>query len=97
MQLQWVFALLRLVFTLSNYESASAYPSSDTGAERKALCLSLGASHWIDFKGPAQSDETVDGSVNVVKEVLKVTDGRGAHAAIVTAHDVSASILPSSK
>ncbi|KAI0806856.1 GroES-like protein [Fomes fomentarius] len=47
----------------------------DTGAEKKALCLRLGAEKWIDFR------ETKD----LVKDIIEATDGYGAHAAVVTA------------
>ncbi|KAI9007824.1 mannitol-1-phosphate dehydrogenase [Hyaloraphidium curvatum] len=45
----------------------------DTGADKKALCEKLGADAWIDFK------ETKD----VVAAVKAVTDGLGAHSAVV--------------
>ncbi|KAI0311100.1 GroES-like protein [Amylostereum chailletii] len=47
----------------------------DTGAEKKELCLKLGASKWIDFK------ETKD----LVQDIRDATDGLGAHATVVTA------------
>ncbi|KAI0819392.1 GroES-like protein [Trametes gibbosa] len=47
----------------------------DTGAEKKELCMKLGAEKWIDFK------ETTD----LVKDIVDATDGYGAHAAVVTA------------
>ena len=47
----------------------------DTGSEKRELCTSLGAENWIDFKE----------SGNVITDVLAVTGGAGAHAAIVTA------------
>ncbi|KAG8854179.1 alcohol dehydrogenase [Tulasnella sp. 330] len=48
----------------------------DTGAEKKALCMKLGAEKWIDFK------ETKD----IVKEIqAAVPDGLGPQAAIVSA------------
>jgi alcohol dehydrogenase, propanol-preferring len=47
----------------------------DTGADKKKLCLDLGAEKWIDFK------ETKD----LVKDIKDLTDGLGAHAAVVTA------------
>ena len=49
--------------------------NSDTGAEKKELCLRLGAEKWIDFR------ETK----NLVKDIVEATDGYGAHAAVVTA------------
>jgi len=45
----------------------------DTGADKEKLCKQLGAAAWIDFK------EEKD----IVAAVKKVTDGIGAHAAIV--------------
>jgi propanol-preferring alcohol dehydrogenase len=47
----------------------------DTGAEKKDLCLSLGAEKWIDFKE----------SPDLVKSIKEATDGLGPHATIVTA------------
>ncbi|KAJ7746243.1 chaperonin 10-like protein [Mycena metata] len=47
----------------------------DTGAEKKKLCLELGADKWIDFQ------ETKD----IVEEIKALTDGLGAHSALVTA------------
>ncbi|KAJ8502248.1 hypothetical protein ONZ51_g71 [Trametes cubensis] len=47
----------------------------DTGAEKKELCMKLGAEKWVDFK------ETKD----LVKDIVEATDGLGAHAAVVTA------------
>lgn len=47
---------------------------TDTGKEKEALCLSLGAEKWIDFK------ETAD----LVKAIKNACDGRGAHTAVVT-------------
>ncbi|KAF7317218.1 PKS-ER domain-containing protein [Mycena chlorophos] len=47
----------------------------DTGADKKALCLSLGADKWIDFKE----------SKDIVADILAITDGLGAHSAVVTA------------
>jgi len=52
----------------------------DTGEDKKDFCLKLGAEKWIDFK------ETKD----IVQEVVDVTDGLGAHAAIVAAASSSA-------
>lgn len=50
----------------------------DTGAEKKKLCLSLGAEKWIDFK------EVED----LIKAVQQATDGFGPHAAIIVVSDV---------
>ncbi|KAK0203873.1 chaperonin 10-like protein [Desarmillaria ectypa] len=47
----------------------------DSGAEKKKLCLSLGAEVWIDFKE----------SKNIVEDVKAATGGFGAHSAVVTA------------
>ena len=47
----------------------------DTGDERKKLCTELGAEHFVDFK---QVEDPI-------KEVVKLADGIGAHAVIVTA------------
>lgn len=47
----------------------------DSGSEKKDLCEKLGADAWIDFKE----------CKNIVEEVKKITDGKGAHAALVTA------------
>jgi len=47
----------------------------DTGAEKKELCLSLGAEKWIDFKE----------SKDLVQDIKDATGGFGAHAAVVTA------------
>ncbi|KIY45012.1 GroES-like protein [Fistulina hepatica ATCC 64428] len=46
----------------------------DTGAEKKKLCLELGAEAWIDFR------ETKD----IVAAVKAITGGKGAHSAVVT-------------
>jgi len=46
----------------------------DTGEERKKLCTSLGAEHFIDFKT----------SNDVAGEIVKITEG-GAHGVFVTA------------
>ena len=48
----------------------------DGGESKKALCLSMGAEAFIDFK------ETKD----VPAEVIKVADGIGAHGVLVTAY-----------
>ncbi|KAJ7503467.1 hypothetical protein B0H11DRAFT_1711333, partial [Mycena galericulata] len=47
----------------------------DTGADKKKLCLELGADKWVDFKE----------SKDIVKEIQAITDGFGAHSAVVTA------------
>lgn len=50
----------------------------DTGEEKRKLCEDLGADHWIDFAI----------SKDIVADIKKVTDGRGAHATIVTTASV---------
>ena len=55
--------------------NATVMPLADTGAEKKELCMKLGAEKWVDFK------ETKD----LVKDIVEATDGLGAHAAVVTA------------
>ena len=52
---------------------------SDTGAEKKELCLSLGAEKWVDFR------ETKD----LVKDIKNAAGGEGPHAALVSAASVS--------
>ncbi|KAJ7932134.1 chaperonin 10-like protein [Mycena leptocephala] len=47
----------------------------DTGADKKKLCLELGADKWIDFQE----------SKNIVEEIKAMTGGLGAHSALVTA------------
>lgn len=47
----------------------------DTGDDRKKLALDLGAEHFVDFR-------TCE---DPAAEVLKLTDGIGAHAVFVTA------------
>jgi threonine dehydrogenase-like Zn-dependent dehydrogenase len=47
---------------------------SDTGLEKKNLCLELGAEKWIDFR------EAKD----IVQAVREACDGEGAHCAVVT-------------
>ncbi len=51
---------------------------SDTGAEKKQLCLSLGAQKWVDFR------ETKD----LVKDIKNAAGGEGPHAALVSAASV---------
>ncbi|KAK1230900.1 alcohol dehydrogenase [Marasmius sp. AFHP31] len=46
----------------------------DTGKEKRDLCLNLGAEKFIDFKE----------SKDIVEEVKSITDGLGAHSAVVT-------------
>lgn len=47
----------------------------DSGAEKKEMCLRLGAEAFVDFKE----------FKNVAEEVVKIADGKGAHAVFVTA------------
>ncbi|KZT25766.1 GroES-like protein [Neolentinus lepideus HHB14362 ss-1] len=47
----------------------------DTGAEKKELCMKLGAEKWIDFLE----------SKDLVADIKAATDGLGPHAAVVTA------------
>ncbi|KAF7330167.1 PKS-ER domain-containing protein [Mycena venus] len=47
----------------------------DTGADKKKLCLELGADKWIDFQE----------SKDIVEEIKAITGGLGAHSALVTA------------
>jgi len=47
----------------------------DTGAEKKELCMKMGAEAFVDFKE----------SKDVAAEVVKIADGVGAHGVIVTA------------
>ncbi|KAI0046842.1 mannitol-1-phosphate dehydrogenase MPDH1 [Auriscalpium vulgare] len=46
----------------------------DTGDEKRAACLALGAEKWLDFKE----------STSIVKDVVAACDGIGPHAALVT-------------
>jgi propanol-preferring alcohol dehydrogenase len=66
--------------------SPSRAPESDmvvdSGAEKKKLCLQLGAEKWIDFKE----------SRNLVNDVKDACDGLGPHCALVTAATVCLSI-----
>lgn len=47
----------------------------DAGAAKRDLCFKMGAEHFVDFR------ETKD----VAKEVVRLTDGLGAHGVFVTA------------
>jgi len=51
---------------------------ADSGAEKKELCLQLGAEKWIDFHE----------SQDLVKDIKDACDGLGAHCALVTAATV---------
>jgi len=48
--------------------------SIDSGEEKRKLCTELGSDHWIDFQT----------CKDVTAEIKRVTDGKGAHATIVT-------------
>ncbi|KAL4065488.1 chaperonin 10-like protein [Scleroderma yunnanense] len=48
----------------------------DTGKEKRDLCLSLGAEKWVDFR---------ESGTNLVTDVVAIADGKGPHAALVTA------------
>ncbi|THH17033.1 hypothetical protein EW146_g3705 [Bondarzewia mesenterica] len=52
----------------------------DSGADKKKLCLALGAEKWIDFIE----------STDLVKDVVAACDGIGAHAALVTPPSLNA-------
>jgi threonine dehydrogenase-like Zn-dependent dehydrogenase len=66
-------------FTLLIIERGLISSHSDTGLEKKKLCLELGAEKWIDFK---EAKDTV-------QAVREACDGEGAHCAIVTTADAS--------
>lgn len=63
----------------------------DTGADKKSICLSSGAEHFIDFKElTALNSESSNGPVTpVAQEIIKVCGGVGAHAAVVVSPSVS--------
>ncbi|KIM61842.1 hypothetical protein SCLCIDRAFT_1215659 [Scleroderma citrinum Foug A] len=48
----------------------------DSGKEKRELCLSLGAEKWVDFR---------ESGTNLVADVMAASDGKGPHAALVTA------------
>jgi len=52
----------------------------DTGAEKRELCLKLGAEKWVDFRE----------SKDLVKDIKDATGGDGPHAALVSAANSSA-------
>jgi propanol-preferring alcohol dehydrogenase len=58
---------------------------TDTGEQKRALALRLGAEKWIDFRE----------SKNLIADVVAATDGLGPHAVIVSAATVS--LLPNFK
>lgn len=53
---------------------------TDTGSEKRDMCLSLGAEKFIDFSQ----------SADIVADVIATCDGLGAHAALIT----TASVCP---
>jgi D-arabinose 1-dehydrogenase-like Zn-dependent alcohol dehydrogenase len=55
-------------------ERILTWSRSDTGDEKKKLCIELGAEKWIDFK------EAKD----IVQAVREACGGEGAHCAVVT-------------
>ena len=59
-------------------------PPPDWGAEKKSLCLALGADKWVDFKETS----------SVPDAVVATCDGLGAHAALVTSPSVRPGPLP---
>lgn len=63
---------------LTLYANASL---ADGGEEKRKLCLSLGADHWIDFTT----------CQDITAEIKRVTDGKGAHATVVTTASVRSS------
>ena len=65
--------------TLLIFNPFSLQSRIDTGAEKRDLCLKLGAEKWIDFR------ETKD----IVKDIKDATGGEGPHAALVSAASVS--------
>ena len=66
------------IFRLS-FRLVCSSSSPDTGAEKKELCLQLGAEKWVDFR------ETKD----LVKDIREAAGGEGPHAALVSAASVS--------
>ena len=57
---------------------------TDTGREKRELCLQLGAEKWVDFR------ETKD----LVKDIKDAAGGEGPHAALVSAASVSSFSKP---
>jgi D-arabinose 1-dehydrogenase-like Zn-dependent alcohol dehydrogenase len=66
----------------NNYKAHGIFPIltwlADSGAEKKELCLKLGAEKWIDFNE----------SKDLVKDVKDACGGLGPHCALVTANTV---------
>lgn len=56
-----------------------SYLWTDSGKEKRELCLSLGAEKWVDFR---------ESGTNLVADVMAASDGKGPHAALVTAGTV---------
>jgi len=77
MQNTWVSELL-LSVSRPFSGCIEAHELSDTGEEKKTLCLDLGADYWIDFKD----------SKDIVAEIKAATGGLGAHSAVVTTASV---------
>jgi zinc-binding dehydrogenase len=74
-----LWRLVCRVFFLPLQPVLTALLLSDTGAEKKELCLSLGAEKWVDFR------ETKD----LVKDIKNAAGGEGPHATLVSAASVS--------
>ena len=60
----------------------------DTGEQKREVCPSLGASHFVDFKHPDSTSETKTQSTSptqseTVSQILALTEGQGAHVAIL--------------
>ena len=60
----------------------------DTGDSKRELCLSLGASHFVDFMHPSSVSQAaqvppIPGASHIVTEILGLTEGQGAHAALL--------------
>lgn len=54
-------------------------PGADSGAEKRELCLAVGAEKFLDFKE----------STDLIADVKTLTDPLGAHVALITTHAVS--------
>ena len=52
----------------------------DGGNAKRTLCMGLGCEAFIDFTN----------TTDIAREVIKVTDGKGAHGVIVTASNTPA-------
>ena len=77
MQNTWVSESLLLVSRFF-FCCIEVHELSDTGEEKKRMCLDLGADYWIDFKE----------SKDLVAEIKAATGGLGAHSAVVTTASV---------